>query len=809
MADNGTVVELRVHGVSGTPPEALLGCPTDFIKQKTGDKSSGFYRRADWIDTAVEAAAPSRAPGGWRRVMEAYSWGGLTSGRASRAVWVLFLPFILINLAHWMLPPADKRRPAAISVALLRLIALSFTLTLMLATALVVMDLFAWQCLTLDDCAAGLGPLSVIALLPQCLRTALSAVPLIIVIAVLWRLGREDLRVVWPPPPSPVVTKDDVPLQENTFWNKDPSVERMRACHVMAWAAGLAAVTLAVPVSHGASRGVRGVSLGLLGANAVLLAIAIAVNAWNPATARGGRSADKWTPRLQKLRLISLGLLGVSLVWVAVADANYPSAPTQLPGLHRVVYVMLGVQIILMILLWASIALSRGAKSPSPEGYTPTLGGFTAWFVALIGWLLGGAFSIGVGLLTAQILGTPVISADVANQVIACRTGSPANDTVCSQLQRLVQSGDAPLIVPPPFLGAAVAIAVLIGIAIVVGVVVCRRVTGQIAPALLPTVNDDYPGKDDVGVRADQVAKSLAWASLTTQAPKIVAGLALVAVAEMAVLAVWYLSDAAEGVGDTENANQVRQFLTAATTAGVVITSALALGLVLLAVLSYRNRNLRRLVAVLWDIATFWPRANHPLTPPSYGGHTVYELLIRLDALHEKKDTRVVFAAHSQGTMIAAATLLHKNDKTRKPVGLLTFGSPLRRLYAQNFPAYFGPKAMKQLRNRQPSAWINLWAHSDPIGGSVFDTSSLYMAGKPDVTPSPEMLAALESIDIRLRDVDSLKQNPDCTYPPICGHSGFWTLPAYEDALDALQSKMLPGVQIDISATAPPTAETV
>ena len=139
-------------------------------------------------------------------------------------------------------------------------------------------------------------------------------------------------------------------------------------------------------------------------------------------------------------------------------------------------------------------------------------------------------------------------------------------------------------------------------------------------------------------------------------------------------------------------------------------------GVGVLAVLSYRNRNLRRLVAVLWDIATFWPRANHPLTPPSYGGHTVYELLIRLDALHDKKDTRVVFAAHSQGTSIAAATLLHKNDKTRKPVGLLTFGSPLRRLYAQNFPAYFGPKAMKQLRNRQPSAWINLWAHSDPIG---------------------------------------------------------------------------------------------
>ncbi len=32
MADNGTVVELRVHGVSGTPPEALLSCPVEFLE---------------------------------------------------------------------------------------------------------------------------------------------------------------------------------------------------------------------------------------------------------------------------------------------------------------------------------------------------------------------------------------------------------------------------------------------------------------------------------------------------------------------------------------------------------------------------------------------------------------------------------------------------------------------------------------------------------------------------------------------------------------------------------------------------------
>src|SRR5262245_2057736 len=148
MATSGTVVELRVHGVSGTPPEALLRCPTEFLEQVSGDKSAGFYRRQPWIDEAT-----SGPPTAWRRIMEAYSWGGLTSGPASRAVWLIFLPFIFINLAHWMLPPSAKQRhSAAISVGLLRLLALSLTLTLMLAAAVAAMDVFTWQCMGLDYC---------------------------------------------------------------------------------------------------------------------------------------------------------------------------------------------------------------------------------------------------------------------------------------------------------------------------------------------------------------------------------------------------------------------------------------------------------------------------------------------------------------------------------------------------------------------------------------------------------------------------------------------------------------------------------
>jgi hypothetical protein len=800
MADNGTVVELRVHGVSGTPPEAMLGCPTELITQKAGDNSAGFYRRKDWVETAVAAAATNVEPGRWRSVMEAYSWGGLTSGRASRALWLLFLPFIFINLAHWMLPPAatNRRAAAAISVGLLRLIALSLTLTLMLATAVAVMDLIGWQCLNLDSCSDQWGPLALLAKLPRGTQIALSAVPLVIVIAVLWLLGREDLRFAGKPPPSPAVTKDDVPLMNRTFWNPDFSVQRLRACHVMAWTAGLAALTLAVPVRHAVSADVRAVSLGLLEVNGVLLAIAVAMTAWNPATARGGPSADRLTPPLLALRWLSLGLLAASLIWVAVAKVDYSSAPTQLPGLRGAIYVMLGVQVVLLILLLSFGARCQGPESSPPAGYAPSLGGLAAWFVALIGWLIAGGFSLGIGLWTAQLLGTPVISTALA---IRCQTDIPASDGACVAP---ALNAEPPLIVPPPYIGFAVAIAALIIVAILAGLFVWGWVTAKTTRVELQEVRNDYTDQQYDPVRAEQVAESRAWALLPDHSVQIVAVLALVAVAEMAGLAAWYVID--PGWFDAKG-----WLPSAVITVSVFITSSLAAGLVLLAVLAYRNRNLRRLVAVLWDIATFWPRANHPLTPPSYGGRTVYELLVRLQTLHDETNTRVVFAAHSQGSIIAAATLLHDNGEARERVALLTFGSPLRRLYAKNFPAYFGPKAIGRLRDPQPAAWINLWAHSDPVGGWVTETSLVFT--KPDANDEndPEMLASLERVDIRLLDVEAdLRMSPDGSYHPICGHSGFWIRPEYNAALTTLGDRLTPqGIKTDTSATAPPTEEMV
>ncbi|HYZ69635.1 MAG TPA: hypothetical protein VE666_17870 [Mycobacterium sp.] len=743
MTARAPVVELRVHGVSGTPPEAMLGSPADSIERVAGDDDAGFYRRKDRVGE-----------------LEAYSWGKLTSGPASRAVWLLFLPFIFINLAHWMLPPALHRRPAAVAVGLLRVIALTFTLTLMLSFAVVMVDVFVWQCVGLEQCVSRLGPLSYLRLLPRGVQVASSALPLVLVIVALWRLGRENSSVRGRAP-DPAVTVSDVPLESATFWVADPSVVRLRACHVMAWTAGLAALMLVVPTRYAASPGVHAISVGLMAVNGLLVVFAVSMAAWNPATARGGASADHWTRSLMWSRWISLGVLAASLVWVIFADTAYPAAPTHFPGLHGAVYVLFGIQCALLVGAFAFTALSmRGRITARDSGFAPSLGGFTAPFVALIGWLVAGAFSIGVGLLAAQVLGKAVLSTATAREIVA----------------------EAPLIVPPPYFWAAVGIVVLILTAIPIGLWAWWWVKRRRTPQELREVLKDYPGAVDTDARAKQVASSRAWAAVSDRAPTIAAGLALLAVAEIAVMLVWYLVD------KTVFESLPRRSA-AITNVSAFIASALAAALLALTLQAYRNRELRRVVAVLWDVVTFWPRANHPLTPPSYGERTVPELRDRLTTLTSQRDVRVVLAAYSQGSLIAAATLLQGATVDR--VALLTFGSPLRRLYARNFPAYFGTRALPRLRARQRQRWIDLWARSDPIGGWVFDDKNLSIE------------AALKYVDCRLYDVQSLTPQ-NGMYPPINGHSGFWTRPEYREAMTALVPA---DSHTDMSANVYPTKE--
>ena len=103
----------------------------------------------------------------------------------------------------------------------------------------------------------------------------------------------------------------------------------------------------------------------------------------------------------------------------------------------------------------------------------------------------------------------------------------------------------------------------------------------------------------------------------------------------------------------------------------------------------------RRTIGVLWDVGTFWPRSYHPLSPPCYTERAVPELQRRMWWLHDNGG-RVMLIAHSQGTVLAAAALVQPGCR---PEGdhpaLITFGSPLCKLYSWGFPAYVDSRAAR------------------------------------------------------------------------------------------------------------------
>ncbi|HEY9441518.1 MAG TPA: hypothetical protein VIS29_23320, partial [Streptomyces sp.] len=153
----GATLELLVHGVGGATPQAMLNDPR--TTRVTGDATAAIYRRTEDIAAEQRPGPPRDEP-----VEEAYCWANLTSGNSSRALWLLLLPFMVVNLAHWMRPTATGRtRAVRFYGVLVRLVALTLTVLLTAAACEVALDLVAWQCAGVPECSgrrAWLGFLS-------------------------------------------------------------------------------------------------------------------------------------------------------------------------------------------------------------------------------------------------------------------------------------------------------------------------------------------------------------------------------------------------------------------------------------------------------------------------------------------------------------------------------------------------------------------------------------------------------------------------------------------------------------------------
>lgn len=181
VAPGQDVLELRIHGVSNTPPHRILDLPAGEVVQTDGDSLGSFWvptpeadardrepAPGDVRDRAVPAGDPHEIRHDVRR--EAYSWGamsrlgrlpfggvlGLVGTVATRVMWVAIVPFGLANAGYWArrLPeaggdPAARQVRPDVSAALTRVFALFLTLLFTTTTAAVALSTIGTRCMGL------------------------------------------------------------------------------------------------------------------------------------------------------------------------------------------------------------------------------------------------------------------------------------------------------------------------------------------------------------------------------------------------------------------------------------------------------------------------------------------------------------------------------------------------------------------------------------------------------------------------------------------------------------------------------------
>ncbi|WP_157880019.1 hypothetical protein [Streptomyces natalensis] len=788
--------ELRVHGVSGTPPESSLGHPC--VARVAGDERAGFYRR-EWETRRVSEDTKK-----FRR--ETYSWGGLTSGDNQRALWLLLLPFMLLNLAFFTdrgHQASDTTWHVAFRTVVQRLLAISLTGAYVLGGISASVDLVGWQCgnaalgrpAGAKACAGGTGWLRWLQygwLDSPGRHLTVTAVFPIALIALLWYLGNKTWRVAEAQPVSQSPGTPDVrtPLEDRRMWNGRGPVRRLRALHI-AGAFAITTVFILAPLVDPARRGLNALtdnnrweagtaffrSLCLVVA-LVLLAFVIVMVAL-PGTARRIRPSaqDRVSSERDLYGFLPWGALvlvvgaGVAASWGSKGGEN--SAASQLPWEVAWIHVLFIAQAAMLVLLFVSQLLSRLLACPPATASSlkdlprQPWGGFVLTGVALLSWALAGALASGLMMRTAEILGAPTVA--------------QRWDKAAKQAQ---------LIVPDAYFWTGTAVSLLVAVAIVIAVIswlAQRGARGHFAHEVdrvyRPTSGDPR--------RCKEIATSWALGQLIERRGQRGLGSFVLVAATVVVAGTIAFALDSKPVTD-------QQWLVLLSN---LVLSAGFLGMLWAGKQAYRSPRFRRTVGILWDIGSFWPRETHPLAPPCYAERTIPDLLKRVEYLTANRGLlarkgHVILSCHSQGSVIGAALVLQTTTAADSRVRLLTYGCPLTHMFVRFFPAYFNASSLERIGTLlvagAPDAdadhwpWRNLYRLSDPIGSWVLAPAQLPKAGEP-VNPVPP------PVDRQLLDPSGFARQPgDPCYPATLGHSNYFADPAFDETVRAFCKGAIP-----------------
>lgn len=826
--------EIRVHGVSGTPPEYVLMQPAG--EQVAGDDVAQFYRGS------TQAADTKRS---W--LVEAFHWGRFTSGSPSRALWLVLIPFALLNLSRYMLllPSRTKMsRAGKVADVVLRLFGLVLTLTLVTNVIYTSWDVVVHQCTSRQVCLQDNGWLSFLADWPLGARLLLGLAPLAAVIALLWWFGRHTF-LHDPPGELKRWATETGDFGDQSFWYTSPKAPALRNVHVSA-ACAVAGILLAgalrtdFAVETGRLETV--VSWCLIGLGGVLLVFALRILLAAPEI----DAARRLPQPIQVFKWASLAYLVLSagiticLLWTEKAQQEY----SPLVGFETMTNVLAGlVMLLLLALLVVCLVLRWTAPGRAlmdvDKPFRPLWRGFAGLAIAGFAAQLATAFSSGLAFRIADLLGKPVLKAPDAQAAEVCGcdevqaeivlstsywTGSllwgvitiafvvlllPLVAALARQTSAMWWLGAGSLIaaataagqmldVEKAYLWALVVAAVLIGLGI------RRWITGWRADGLTGCVTKDYTGSASsdpaVGKTATMWRLALAkyryhWVlgaicllgGLLVAASGVIAALRVVISSWRAPAPEWLARMFSDG-------------LRPVTDLGAWVVSGIIAALVVLGVRSWQGQKMRTAVGVVWDLIAFWPRLAHPLCPPPYGGRTVLRLADRANYLvHEEKASTVVLSGHSQGSLVCvAATCLLKSEQesaeqketaTFTRLRLLTYGSQLQWAFARLFPSYIGQKRIVEIRGDLKSRWHNLYRWTDPLGAPVLvapTSGELPHPGTERWTPvggdpidsdfsGPALADRQVGQETRLRDPESLSDDDNVRAKSrLRGHSAYY-----------------------------------
>ncbi|MHA5054518.1 hypothetical protein [Streptomyces sp. SD15] len=752
-----TALELLVHGVGGTTPEEMLDDPRTV--RISGDDTAAVHRRLDDADA-------ERRPEDYRGkpVPEAYVWCNLTSGNGTRALWLLLLPFMVVNLAHWMRPATrGRQRTVRLYGLLVRLAGLTLTVLLVAAACEVALDLAAWQCAGTRACAeehSWLGFLS-----PYVSgngwwsqpgrRLALACLVPAGLTGLLWYLSHRTWSAYESQRPLSRSAEPDeetgrTGLGRPGFWYGRRLVARLRAAHT---AAALLTVTAAVggPAARYDREPADPAVLDILGLllNATLVVGAVVV-LW--VVCRRGRSEHRLDRELDAALVRRLPTSSVVLLVLTLLYAGWSRPGWQSEGRLPGDMTFGGLALVQGVLVIALGVVARVLYRTRPESRT-AMRGLGGPAVAMLACALGGVMSGGVAQRVADWLdGT---------------RGSLPGPPVLLTWQASV--------IPPTLI-------VLLGLC----GVLARR-TWQLRSREMGSVERDYETDDELDYKGEpkdpartrRIASTRAMATLTDRAPLMVGITSSVTLLLGTAALVGALTTGDTPAQAARGSYAVVQGT--AETAQALGSWLIGLGFILLVTWgrrAYKDPAARRTIGILWDVGTFWPRAAHPFAPPCYAERAVPDLTWRMVTWTRATGGRLVLSGHSQGSVLAAAAAWQLPTQVRKRVALLTYGSPLERLYGRWFPAHFGPAALTSL-HREVDCWRNLFRLTDPIGGPV----RLPGDCGPQVDHEP------------LKDPLAHGRTEQHPLPsPILGHSDYQADPAFAEERARLLARLAPDV---------------